>query len=68
VEVTHFLGVLGLMPDPMPIRIAVAVASEKRGDEEELLERGLPVYLGLLELLVLEVLDIELLSMLVMLL
>jgi hypothetical protein len=67
-DVSHFLGVLGLMPDPIPIRIAVAVAREKRGDEEELLERGLPVYLGLFELFVLEVLDIELLSMLVMLL
>ena len=59
---THFLGVLGLTPAPMPIKIAVAVARENLGDAVGLEARGLPVYRGLLELFVLAWLDMELFS------
>ena len=65
---TYFLGVLGLAPAPMPISMAVAVAREHRREELDVVERGLPVYLGLLELFVLVLLDMLLLSMLVTLL
>ena len=65
---TYFLGVLGLAPAPMPIRMAVAVAREQRTEELEVVERGLPAYRGLLELLVLVLLDMLLLSILVTLL
>ena len=65
---SHFLGVLGRAPAPIPIRMAVAVAREQRTEELEVVERGLPAYLGLLELLVLVLLDMLLLSMLVTLL
>ena len=59
---------LGRAPAPMPMSIAVAVAIEHRREELDVVERGLPVYLGLLELLVLVLLDMLLLSMLVTLL
>lgn len=66
--ITHFLGVLGRAPAPMPISMAVAVAREHRREELDVVERGLPLYLGLLELLVLVLLDMLLFSMLVTLL
>ena len=60
---THFLGVLGRAPAPMPISMAVAVASEHLRDELDAEDRGLPAYRGLLELFVLVSLDMLLLSM-----
>ena len=50
----------------MPIRIAVAVARENLGEAFGLEDLGLPVYRGLLELLVLAWLDMELFSKLLM--